>query len=135
MMARPDVRRTLYHVFRKGMTHIMGCLFCQIADHRSPANIVYEDEESVAFEDIRPQAPVHVLIIPRRHISSLNQGSAGHELLFGRLLGLAARLAKEKGIDGSGYRLVINTNRDGGQTVFHIHIHLLGGRPLNWPPG
>lgn len=117
------------------MTHIMGCLFCQIAGRKSPAKVVYEDEECLAFEDIRPQAPVHVLIIPRRHIPSLNQGDAGDEQLFGRLLSTAARVAKEKGIDGSGYRLVINTNRDGGQTVFHVHVHLLGGRPLTWPPG
>lgn len=117
------------------MNRIMSCPFCRIADRETPAKILYEDETCLAFEDIHPQAPVHVLVIPRRHIASLNQGGADDEPLLGRLLRVAAQVARQKGIDGSGYRLVVNTNRDGGQTVFHVHVHLLGGRAFTWPPG
>jgi histidine triad (HIT) family protein len=117
------------------MTRMTGCLFCRIANGELPARIVYEDDQCLAFEDIRPQAPVHLLVIPRRHITSLNQATAEDEPLLGRIVGVAARLAREKQIDGSGYRLVINTNGDGGQSVFHVHAHVLGGRFMAWPPG
>jgi len=111
------------------------CLFCRIAAGNIPANIVHQDDEVIAFEDINPQAPHHVIIIPREHIATLNDLETGHEALFGKLATTAARLAAERGIDGAGYRLVVNCNSAGGQTVFHIHMHLLGGRSLTWPPG
>ena len=129
------VQRVLHDAVRKGMARMMGCLFCQIAAGEKPGRIVYEDEQCIAFEDVRPQAPVHVLVIPRRHITSLNQGTDADEPLFGHLINAAARVAKEKGIDGSGYRLVLNTNGDAGQSVFHVHVHVLGGRSMRWPPG
>jgi histidine triad (HIT) family protein len=109
------------------------CLFCRIARGEVPAKLVAETEQCVAFRDINPQAPVHVLVIPREHVASLND--AGDPALVGRLALLAAEIARREGIAGSGYRTVINTNADAGQTVFHIHLHLLGGRPMKWPPG
>lgn len=114
---------------------MVGCVFCRIAAHQSKATILYEDDQCVAFEDIHPQAPVHFLVIPRKHITSLNAELAGEELLLGHLLQVAARLAEEKGIDGTGFRAVINTNAEAGQTVFHLHVHILGGRIMRWPPG
>lgn len=110
-----------------------SCLFCRIVRGEIPANVVAETPECVAFRDVNPQAPVHVLIVPRRHVSSLNE--ADDPALVGRLSLLAAEIAKREGIAESGYRTVINTNGDAGQTVFHIHLHLLGGRPMGWPPG
>jgi histidine triad (HIT) family protein len=110
------------------------CIFCKIATHQIPAKILYEDDRAVAFADTNPQAPVHVLVIPRRHIASLNEPVEDPALL-GHLLLVAAGLAKEKQIDASGYRTVINTNADAGQSVFHLHVHLLGARSLAWPPG
>jgi len=109
------------------------CIFCRIARREIPSNIVYESDDCVAFRDVNPQAPVHVLVVPREHVSSLNETSDA--ALVGRLSLVAAELAKREGIAESGYRTVINTNHDAGQTVFHIHLHLLGGRPMGWPPG
>ncbi len=112
-----------------------SCIFCKIAQGEIPAEILYEDEQVVAFRDIHPQAPVHVLVIPRRHIATLNEAPAEEAELLGRLALAAAEVARRLRIDQSGYRVVMNCNRDGGQTVFHIHLHLLGGRAMTWPPG
>lgn len=109
------------------------CLFCRIVRKEIPAKLVLENEHCVAFRDINPQAPTHVLVIPREHVASLNE--ATDAALVGRLSLAAAEIAKADGIAESGYRTVINTNRDAGQTVFHVHLHLLGGRSLGWPPG
>jgi histidine triad (HIT) family protein len=115
------------------MTMADQCLFCRIVRREIPATLVAETEDCVAFRDINPQAPVHVLIIPREHVPSLND--ATDAAMVGRLSLLAAEIAKREGISAAGYRTVINTNADAGQTVFHIHLHLLGGRPMRWPPG
>ena len=112
-----------------------GCLFCRLIAREIPASIVFEDERVLAFNDINPQAPTHVLIVPKRHIESLNALEAGDDAIVGELARRAAAIARERGIATSGYRTVFNTNRDAGQTVFHIHLHLLGGRSLAWPPG
>ena len=109
------------------------CLFCRIVRHEIPARLVYESDECIAFRDIDPKAPVHVLVVPREHVASLNDTT--DSALVGRLALVAAEIARQEGIAESGYRTVINTNRDAGQTVFHIHLHLLGGRSLAWPPG
>jgi len=109
------------------------CLFCRIVRREIPATLVHESDECIAFRDIDPKAPVHVLVSPREHVSSLND--ANDPALVGRLALVAADIARREGIAESGYRAVINTNRDAGQTVFHIHLHLLGGRALSWPPG
>lgn len=109
------------------------CLFCRIVRREIPAQIVAETDDCVAFRDINPQAPVHVLVIPREHVSSLND--TRDAALVGRLALVAADVARQQGIAETGYRTVINTNADAGQTVFHIHLHLLGGRGLGWPPG
>jgi histidine triad (HIT) family protein len=111
------------------------CLFCRIVRREIPASVVFEDDELLAFNDINPQAPTHVLIIPKRHIDSLNDLASGDDALVGTLVRRAAALAKERGLSAGGYRTVFNTNRDAGQTVFHIHLHLLGGRSMAWPPG
>ena len=113
----------------------MPCLFCKIVRREIPAALVYEDDRLVAFNDINPQAPVHVIIIPKRHIDTLNALEASDEELVGAMARVAASVAQERGIAESGYRTVFNTNRDAGQTVFHLHLHLLGGRSLTWPPG
>ena len=112
-----------------------GCLFCKIAAHESPAEILYEDEDCLVFRDVRPQAPIHLLIIPRKHITSLNDDLEDDKTLLGHMMTVVRKMAKEQGIDGSGYRTVINTNAEAGQTVYHLHIHILGGRRLRWPPG
>lgn len=109
------------------------CLFCRIARGEIPAKIVLETEECIAFRDINPQAPVHVVVIPREHVASLDV--ATDAAMVGRLGLVAAEIARSEGIAESGYRTVINTNADGGQTVFHLHLHLLGGRHMGWPPG
>ena len=109
------------------------CLFCRIVRKEIPAAIVAETPECVAFRDINPQAPVHILVIPREHVASLDD--ARDPALVGRLALVAAELARQEGIAARGYRTVINTNADAGQTVFHIHLHLLGGRSMAWPPG
>lgn len=111
------------------------CLFCKIAAGDIPATIVYQDDVVVAFDDIHPQAPTHVVIIPRHHIATVNDLDAEHEELFGKLATVARRIAAERGHADDGYRLVMNCNAAAGQTVWHIHLHLLGGRALNWPPG
>ena len=111
------------------------CLFCKIINRQIPASIVYEDQRVLAFNDINPQAPTHVLVIPRRHIVSLNEMSVEDDQLIGELVRRAAAIAKERGLSAGGYRAVFNTNRDAGQTVFHVHLHLLGGRSMTWPPG
>jgi histidine triad (HIT) family protein len=113
----------------------MSCLFCRIANRDLPAAIVYEDDRVLAFKDVNPQAPTHVLLIPKRHIASLTDLSPEDDALVGELVRRAAALAGELGIAAGGFRTVFNTNRDAGQTVFHIHLHLLGGRALHWPPG
>ena len=112
----------------------MSCLFCKIVDGSIPSTAVYQDEQSYAFADIGPKAPVHILVIPREHIASLAEAGAHHPALLGHLLWVAAEIAREKGL-AKGYRVVINTGEDGGQTVEHLHLHLLGGRALSWPPG
>lgn len=109
------------------------CLFCRIVRKEIPASIVAEDEHSVAFRDIGPQAPTHVLVIPRQHVSTLDD--VEDPLLVGRLMTMAAEIARQEGIVEGGYRTVVNTNANGGQTVFHLHVHVLGGRRLTWPPG
>ena len=109
------------------------CLFCRIVRKEIPAKIVAEDAHCVAFRDINPQAPVHVLVIPREHVASLNEVTDG--ALVGRMHTFAAKIARDEGLAERGYRTVINTNAEAGQTVFHIHLHLLGGRPMKWPPG
>jgi histidine triad (HIT) family protein len=109
------------------------CLFCKIRDGDIPAEKVYEDELCFAFADINPQASTHLLVCPREHVTSLAVAEAGHELVLGRLLTVAAKLAREKALES--YRAVVNTGEDAGQSVFHIHLHLLGGRPFSWPPG
>jgi|SRR5687767_11803350 histidine triad (HIT) family protein len=111
------------------------CLFCKIVNGDIPASIVREDEELVAFNDVNPQAPLHALIIPRRHIPTLNALTGGDDTLIGRMLRFAAVIAAEKGYADRGYRTVFNCNREAGQSVFHIHLHLLAGRGLGWPPG
>jgi histidine triad (HIT) family protein len=111
------------------------CLFCRIIAGEIPGTIVFQDETLVAFRDINPQAPLHVLIIPKRHIASLNDLSDADDALVGSMIRRAAALAKEHGYSEGGYRTVFNTNREAGQTVFHIHLHLLAGRRLTWPPG
>jgi histidine triad (HIT) family protein len=110
------------------------CLFCKIANRQLPGKIVYEDDEFVAFEDINPKAPVHVLIIPRRHMATLLDANQNDDRLLGRLLLVANDIARQKGIAARGFRLVLNCNSEGGQVVFHLHLHLLGGRPLRWHP-
>jgi histidine triad (HIT) family protein len=96
---------------------------------------LYEDEDCLVFRDIRPQAPIHLLVIPHKHITSLNDDLEDDKELLGHMMAVAGRMAKEQGIDGSGYRTVINTNAEAGQTVYHLHIHILGGRRFRWPPG
>ena len=111
------------------------CLFCKIAARQIPAQIVREDERILAFDDIRPQAPVHTLIIPKAHYASLNDVPAGQGDLLAHILLQAREIARAKGIDKTGYRIVLNTARDSGQEVFHLHFHILGGRRMTWPPG
>jgi len=111
------------------------CLFCKIIAREIPATIVYEDDRVLAFNDINPQAPTHVLVVPKRHIESLNELVAGDDAIVGEVVRRGAAIAKERGISAAGFRVVFNTNRDAGQTVFHIHLHLVGGRTMHWPPG
>lgn len=110
-------------------------IFQKIIDREIPADILYEDERSLAFRDVNPQAPVHVLVIPKRAIASVASAQSEDASLLGHLLWVAAEVARGQGIEESGYRLNINHGNDGGQTVFHLHVHLLGGRALAWPPG
>ena len=112
-----------------------GCLFCRIVKKELPADILYEDDRVLAFKDINPVAPHHILIIPKEHIPSVNEVSEEHEVTLGRMFSVAAKIARELGIDQQGYRAVINTGKAAGQVVFHLHMHLVGGRKLTWPPG
>jgi histidine triad (HIT) family protein len=110
------------------------CIFCKIVDGTIPAKRLYEDDETLAFADLNPQAPTHLLVIPKQHITSLADATPEHQRLLGQLLSAAAEVARRQGLD-NGYRIVINTGADGGQTVGHLHLHVLGGRHMNWPPG
>jgi histidine triad (HIT) family protein len=111
------------------------CIFCRIASGEAPSDRVYEDDQVVAFRDLNPQAPHHILIIPREHIAGTLDLSEAHRTLVGHIHLVAAKLARDLGIADEGFRLVLNTNRGAGQSVFHLHYHLLGGRSLGWPPG
>jgi histidine triad (HIT) family protein len=115
------------------MAGTSDCLFCRIASGEIPSKFVWQDEDIFAFEDVRPQAPVHVLVVPKRHMAAVKD--VKDQALLGRLLQAATLVAQNKGIAESGYRIVANTGRDGGQTVFHLHFHVLGGRQMMWPPG
>ncbi|HEY1953569.1 MAG TPA: histidine triad nucleotide-binding protein [Gemmatimonadaceae bacterium] len=110
-----------------------ACIFCRIARGEIPAQMVMNSKEIAAFRDVNPQAPVHILIIPKKHVASLDDATDSH--LLGEMLSLAAAIARQEKISRSGYRTVINTGKDGGQSVDHLHIHLLGGRAMTWPPG
>ncbi|RZV34723.1 MAG: histidine triad nucleotide-binding protein [Chromatiales bacterium] len=112
-----------------------NCLFCKILDGEIPADLVYESDTAVAFRDINPQAPTHVLVIPRKHIATINDIEADDEAIIGSLYSAAREIASREGIAKAGYRAVMNCNEGAGQSVFHIHLHVLGGRPLSWPPG
>lgn len=112
----------------------MSCLFCKIADGSIPSTAVYQDDLCYAFADIHPHAPEHVLVVPRKHIASLADAKESDEPLLGHLLWVAAEIARSKGL-GKGYRVVVNNGEDGGQTVDHLHLHVLGGRAMHWPPG
>lgn len=111
------------------------CLFCKIAAGEIPSQKIFEDDVCLAFNDISPQAPTHILIVPREHFDSLDKAANSHRETLGHLLLTAAEIARDKGFADNGYRIVINTNADGGQTVFHLHVHLLAGRPFVFPPG
>ena len=111
------------------------CIFCRIVDGQATAKIVFEDETVVALEDLNPQAPVHLLVVPRRHLPSLKEATAEDEPLLGHLFTVAANLARERGLETKGYRTVINNGAEAGQSVFHLHVHVLGGRVFRWPPG
>ncbi len=113
-----------------------NCIFCRVATGEIPADIVHQDEYAVAFRDVNPQAPVHTLVIPRAHVASLDEATLeGDDQMLAHLLRTASRVAELEGLSGRGYRTVINTGAGAGQSVFHLHLHVLGGRPLNWPPG
>jgi histidine triad (HIT) family protein len=114
---------------------MIDCLFCGIAAGEIPATHVHDDETVVAFRDINPQAPTHILVIPREHIASAADLSLEQDDLWAHLLQVALQLARSEGIDADGFRIVTNVGRSGGQTVAHLHLHLLGGRPMTWPPG
>ena len=114
---------------------MVECVFCQIVAGAIPAKKLYEDEEVIAFDDMNPQARVHVLVIPKRHMISLAQAQESDVAVLGQLMVVCAKMAQERGIAESGYRVVANTGREAGQSVFHLHLHLLGGRSFEWPPG
>ncbi|MBH09635.1 MAG: histidine triad nucleotide-binding protein [Candidatus Marinimicrobia bacterium] len=114
---------------------MMHCLFCKISTGDTPADVVFENDRVIAFRDINPQAPIHILIIPKTHIPTLNDLEDQHTELVGELIQVAKDIAKSQGVSENGYRIGFNCNDDGGQTVFHIHLHLLGGRSFSWPPG
>ena len=111
------------------------CLFCKIASKQIPAKVVFEENDLLAFHDINPGAPTHLLIIPKQHITALNEATVEHQALLGKLLLAARRAAEEAGIAESGFRVVVNNGPHAGQSVFHMHMHVLGGRPMAWPPG
>jgi histidine triad (HIT) family protein len=134
MIEGGDLSRPLDEI-RRSQVSQPDCLFCGVAGGQVPATLVHEDDDLVAFRDINPQAPVHILIIPRQHIASLEAAGDEHADLLGRLLLTARDLARSEGLADDGYRAVLNIGADGGQTVHHIHLHLVGGRALGWPPG
>ncbi len=111
------------------------CIFCQIVEGAIPTKKLYEDDQVIAFDDINPQARVHVLVIPKRHVVSLDDIQDSDAALLGQLMVVCAKMARDRGLVGSGYRIVTNTGREAGQTVFHLHFHVLGGRSFSWPPG
>ena len=111
------------------------CIFCAVASREVPAEIVAEEEDVIAFRDVNPQAPVHVLVVPRQHIESVAAMGESHDSLWANLRRVALGVANREGIAATGFRIVVNTGRDGGQTVSHLHVHVLGGRPMSWPPG
>jgi histidine triad (HIT) family protein len=111
------------------------CVFCRVVSGQTKSTILYQDEEVTAFRDTNPQAPVHVLVVPNQHLESVAAAGPEQAQLLGRLILIANRIAEQEGIAASGYRLVINRGRHGGQSVDHLHLHLLGGRPMRWPPG
>ncbi len=111
------------------------CLFCKIINKEINSDILFEDDDVLAFRDINPQAPTHILIVPQKHISTINDLQQEDEALTGKIILTAQSLVKQENIDENGYRLVFNCNSDGGQEVYHIHLHLLGGRQMQWPPG
>ncbi|GAB5046044.1 histidine triad nucleotide-binding protein [Thermodesulfovibrio sp. TK110] len=113
----------------------MNCIFCRIIKKEIPSKIIYEDELVLAFEDIAPQAPIHVLVIPKKHYSTLLEIDEGKKELIGHIFMVIKKIAKEKGVDERGFRIVLNCNSQGGQTVYHVHFHLLAGRQMHWPPG
>ncbi|MFO0560023.1 MAG: histidine triad nucleotide-binding protein [Polyangiales bacterium] len=112
-----------------------NCIFCKIASKQIPSKAVYEDDHVLAFHDLHPQSPVHVLVIPKQHLTSLAHSSDEHTELLGRCVRAAAKIAADLGVADKGYRTVINTGNDGGQSVYHLHVHLLAGRQHGWPPG
>ena len=111
------------------------CLFCRIVRKEIPARVVYDDATALAFEDINPQAPTHILVIPKKHLASLSEAASEDEPVLGHLQRVAAELARDRGIDKGGYRTVVNNGAGAGQSVLHVHLHLLGGRSFAWPPG
>ena len=113
----------------------MSSIFTKIIKREIPAAIIYEDDECIAFRDIDPKAPVHILLVPKKEIPSLAQVTGNDKTLLGHLMVKASEIAKAEGISDSGYRVVVNTNKEGGQEVYHVHMHILGGRQMNWPPG
>jgi len=117
------------------MSLTQNCLFCKIIEKKIPARIVHEDEYSLAFEDLNPQAPVHTLIVPKKHIPDIHNITITDRELIGHLFFVAKTIASQKGLDADGYRMVINNGEKAGQTVFHLHLHLLSGRAFHWPPG
>ncbi len=112
-----------------------SCIFCKIIAHQQPAKIVYEDDQAIVIEDIRPQAPVHLLVMPRKHLPSLKEAEGSDEALLGHLFTVVAQLARERQLETRGYRTVVNSGPWAGQTVYHLHLHVLGGRVFHWPPG
>jgi len=128
---------TLFIITRHcgGRSIMSDCIFCRIVKGDIPSDIVYRDDEVVAFRDINPQAPVHILIVPVEHIAEVNALEEGHAALIGKMVLVAKQIAAQENIADSGYRLVLNQGRDAGQSVDHVHLHLLGGRAMSWPPG
>jgi len=114
---------------------MLDCLFCKIIERKIPSHITYEDEKVVAFKDVNPQAPIHQLIVPRKHIATINDINANDKEILGHMVLVAQKIAKQEQINDSGYRLIFNCNNDGGQMVYHLHLHMLGGRSMTWPPG
>jgi histidine triad (HIT) family protein len=112
-----------------------SCLFCRIVGREIPADLLYEDDHVLAFRDIAPQAPIHVLVVPKEHIPTANDLRETHRELLATLMLAAPKIARDQGLDEDGYRLVLNCQEGAGQSVFHLHLHILGGRPMNWPPG